>query len=220
MNRILLLETSSRNCSVALGVDGVLQHVVEMDSEEYVHAEKLHVFIQQLLKETNVSLTQLSAICISKGPGSYTGLRIGTSAGLRIGTSAAKGLCYGLNIPLIAIETTLILASYAKEKFPRNRQFLPMIDARRMEVYCALYDIDLTVMENVDAKIVDEVFFQKHNMEHTVFVGDGVEKCKTLIPYPENMLPCLPSASMMASLAQQKFNQQVFEDVAYFEPSV
>jgi len=210
MNRILLLETSSRNCSVALGVDGVLQHVVEMDSEEYVHAEKLHVFIQQLLKETNVSLTQLSAICISKGPGSYTGLRIGTSA--------AKGLCYGLNIPLIAIETTLILASYAKEKFPRNRQFLPMIDARRMEVYCALYDIDLTVMENVDAKIVDEVFFQKHNMEHTVFVGDGVEKCKTLIPYPENMLPCLPSASMMASLAQQKFNQQVFEDVAYFEP--
>lgn len=210
MNRILLIETSSRNCSVALSVDGVMQRVVEMDSEEYVHAEKLHAFVEQLLKETNVSLNQLDAVCVSKGPGSYTGLRIGVSA--------AKGFCHGLSIPLIALETTLILASYAKEKFPQRKQFLPMIDARRMEVYCALYNSDLSIKEMVSAQVVDENFFQNPDMEQTILVGDGVEKCKDFILFPNNMLPCLPSASMMAGLAQQKFNQQEFEDVAYFEP--
>lgn len=210
MNRILLIETSSRNCSVALSGDGALRGLVEMDSEEYVHAEKLHAFIEQLLKEANVSLTQLNAVCVSKGPGSYTGLRIGVSA--------AKGFCHGLSIPLMALETTLILASYAKEKFPQHRQFLPMIDARRMEVYCARYNSDLSIKEAIQAQIVDEKFFQKPDIEYAVLVGDGVEKCIDFIPHLENILPCLPSASMMAGLAQQKFNQHEFEDVAYFEP--
>lgn len=210
MSRILLIETSSKNCSVALSINGVTSHCIELASDEYVHAEKLHLFIDELLKYEGTTLKQLDAISVSKGPGSYTGLRIGVSA--------AKGFCFALNIPLIAIETTLVLSSYAREKFPNALQFLPMIDARRMEVYCALYDNQLKTKEPVKAKIVDESFFQIDNIDSTILVGDGVEKCIEFIPHAENMLPCLPSASMMASLSQIKFNTNQFEDLAYFEP--
>ncbi len=206
----MLIETSSKNCSVALGVNGVAVKFLEIASEEYVHAEKLHVLIEELLQQSNISLKELDAVCVSKGPGSYTGLRIGVSA--------AKGFCYGLNIPLIALDTTLILSFFAREKFPAAKQFLPMIDARRMEVYCALYDDSLKIKEPVKAQIVDESFFQKEEIEHIILVGDGVEKCSSLIAHKHNMLPTLPSASMMATLAYEKFNQQQLEDVAYFEP--
>ncbi len=210
MSKILLIETSSKNCSVALGINGVAEKCLEISSEDYVHAEKLHILIDELLLQCSTKLSELDAVCVSKGPGSYTGLRIGVSA--------AKGFCYGLNIQLIALETTLILAAHAKEKFPSAKQFLPMIDARRMEVYCALYDTLLNTLEPVSAQVVDDLFFQKEHLEQTILVGDGVEKCIEFIPHASNMLPALPSASMMAKLAQESFDKSLFEDVAYFEP--
>lgn len=210
MVRILLIETSSKNCSVAIGVNGVIGNWVEAFSEDYIHAEKLHEFIDTLLNTEGIRLQDLDAVCVSKGPGSYTGLRIGVSA--------AKGFCFGLNIPLIAIDTTLILADHAKEQFPTATQFLPMIDARRMEVYCALYDAHLNNIEPITAQIVDENFFLKENNEHPIFVGDGIEKCMALISEKQNTLICFPSARMMARLAQEKFAKKEFVDVAYFEP--
>lgn len=210
MSSILLIETSSKNCSVALSIKGTVVHFVESASEEYIHAEKLHSFIQELLQKEQIALKELDAVCVSKGPGSYTGLRIGVSA--------AKGFCYALNIPLIALETTQILSSHARSIHPTAIQFLPMIDARRMEVYCALYDINLTIKEAVSAQIVTAEFFQKSNIENTILVGDGVEKSKGFIPFKENMLPCLPSAKMMGELAQRAYDEKRFEDLAYFEP--
>jgi tRNA threonylcarbamoyladenosine biosynthesis protein TsaB len=210
MCRILLIETSSKNCSVGLSVDGQLVHHQEMSADGYIHAEKLHSFIQEVLQDSGVTTQQLNAVAVSKGPGSYTGLRIGVSA--------AKGLCFALNIPLIALDTTWMLAWYAKEQHPQATHFLSMIDARRMEVYYALYDASLSMADGIKAQIVDDEFLSRFNMTATVLVGDGAEKCKSLITGDFIMLPALPSVTMMAAGATDFYRNGKFEDTAYFEP--
>ena len=211
MALILNLETATKTCSVALAKDAdVLAHK-ELTTEKFSHAEKLNLFIEQVIAEANSSLNDLEAVAISAGPGSYTGLRIGTST--------AKGLCYALDIPLISINSLKALAARVES---RSGLLCPMFDARRMEVYCAIYDNELNSILTTDAIVIDESSFQTElNSGLVHFIGPGAEKCMAAIKH-ENAIFDLKievSAKGMALLSEQKFKGSDFEDVAYFEPA-
>ncbi len=215
MSLILGIETATKMCSVAISRDGVLLALKETGGE-YSHSENLNHFIELVCKEAKIELSEIDAIAVSKGPGSYTGLRIGVSS--------AKGLCYGLEKPLIAVDTlkALVLAVINSNSFERTTLFCPMIDARRMEVYTALYNSKLEMVEPISAKIIDEQsFVDVLEKNQVVFFGDGAEKCKTLLSQYTNAVfidNVEPSAKFVNQLATEKFNKQQFENVAYFEP--
>ena len=206
---ILNIETATKNCSVSLSKNGETILCKELAEQGYSHAEKLHVFIEEVLKETGIGVVDLKAIAVSKGPGSYTGLRIGVSS--------AKGLCYALGIPLISIDTLQVLAhQVAVEK----GLIVPMIDARRMEVYSAVFDSKHTKISPVQAEILTENSYAEIT-EPIYFVGDCQEKCQTvLIKDNFHFLPEIkfPSANEMSNMSYDKFVKNEFEDVAYFEP--
>ena len=206
---ILNIETATKNCSVALSKNGDTIACKEIAEQGYSHAEKLHVFIEELLKETELNFHDLNAVAVSKGPGSYTGLRIGVSA--------AKGLCYALNIPLISIDTLSILAHQIQIK---DGLIVPMIDARRMEVYSAVFDSKNIKIREVQAEILTHESFLNY-AEIINFVGDCNEKAKTVLQQPNFLFHdnCMyPSANEMSQLSYEKFQGKDFEDVAYFEP--
>jgi tRNA threonylcarbamoyladenosine biosynthesis protein TsaB len=209
MALILNIETATKNCSVALSMEGKTLAIRELSEQNFSHAEKLHVFIEELLLETNVTFKDVKAIAVSQGPGSYTGLRICVSA--------AKGLCYALSIPLIAVDTLEILARKIQIS---SGIILPMIDARRLEVYCALFDSNYAKIREIKAEIIDENSFQEET-EIIHLIGDGAMKFKEILTdkkfkyYPEIQFP---SASEMSLISFQKFKNNQFEDVAYFEP--
>lgn len=209
MALILNIETATKNCSVALSKDGKTLAIREIAEQNFSHAEKLHVFIEELLLETNVTFKDVKAVAVSQGPGSYTGLRIGVSA--------AKGLCYALSIPLIAIDTLEILARKIQIS---SGIILPMIDARRLEVYCAFFDSNYAKIRETKAEIIDENSF-KEETEIIHLIGDGAIKFKEILTdkkfkyYPEIQFP---SAAEMSLISFQKFKNNQFEDVAYFEP--
>lgn len=211
MALILSLETATTACSAALAKDGALLALREVN-EGYTHSENLTVFAEQVLKEAGVSFSDLDAIAVSKGPGSYTGLRIGVSA--------AKGFCFALDKPLIAINTLRAMASGVS--ISERALLCPMIDARRMEVYCAVYDEQGNEIRPVSAEIIDENSFSdilKNNK--IIFFGDGAAKCRAKLGQHPNAVfidNVFPSAAFLAPLAEQKFNEKKFEDVAYFEP--
>lgn len=214
MALIINLETATTVCSVALAKDGQLLFVKEINGD-YTHAENLTRFIDTVLEETGYTLKQLDAISISKGPGSYTGLRIGVST--------AKGLCYSLNKPLIAINTLQHSASACSLRYgEKNDLFCPMIDARRMEVYCAIYDKNNRCIRATAAEIIDEQAFHELLKKQVIyFFGDGAEKCKPVLSQNPNAVfidHLYPSAANMIGLSEQAYTQQQFEDVAYFEP--
>lgn len=176
----------------------------------YSHAEKLHVYIDEILKEAKITSNQLEAIAVSKGPGSYTGLRIGVST--------AKGLCFALDKPLISVSTLKALALQVQAK---SGVIVPMLDARRLEVYSAIYDTDYNEVRNIEAQILDENAFKKQLDKGLVyFIGDGVEKTKTLIQHKNAVFieGKLPSSNQMSVLAFNKHKKSDTEDVAYFEP--
>jgi tRNA threonylcarbamoyladenosine biosynthesis protein TsaB len=209
MALILNIETATKNCSVALSKDGKTLAIREIAEQNFSHAEKLHVFIEELLLETNASLQDVQAIAVSKGPGSYTGLRIGVSA--------AKGLCYALSIPLIAVDTLEILARKIKVS---SGIILPMIDARRLEVYSAFFDSNFAKIRETKAEVINENSFQdESDMLH--LIGDGALKFKEILNakkfkyYPDIQYP---SAAEMGLISFEKFQNNQFEDVAYFEP--
>lgn len=209
LSYILNIETATKNCSVALAKEGKTIFYKEIAEEGYSHAERLHVFIEEIIKEVGITLQDLSAVAVSQGPGSYTGLRIGVSA--------AKGLCYALNIPLIAIDTVQALASQVTIS---NGLIIPMIDARRMEVYSAVFSPNLEQKREVLAEIITENSFE--NLQETLyFVGDCAEKCK-LVLTKENYIfldeIVYPSAKEMSFLSFEKFKKSDTVDVAYFEP--
>lgn len=207
---ILNIETSTKNCSVSLSKNGNTIALKELNNGNYSHAEKLHVFIDSVLKEAGVKMQQLDAIAISKGPGSFTGLRIGVSS--------AKGLCFALDIPLISIDT---LQSLALQITTEDGYVIPMLDARRMEVYSNVYNKDNKQIREIEAQILDETSFQNYLEKKPVyFIGDGVPKTKELISHPNAFFidDKLPSANEMGMLAFQKFQQNDFENTAYFEP--
>ena len=209
MTYILNIETATKNCSVSLAKDGQTVLCKEIAEQGYSHAEKLHVFIEEIIKESGITVKDLKAIAISKGPGSYTGLRIGVST--------AKGLCYALEIPLIAIDTLQVLAQKVTQK---NGLIVPMIDARRMEVYSAVFDSNQKKILEVQAEVLTENSYAD-STETLYFVGDCQEKCQSVLTKDNFVfLPeiVFPSANEMISISFEKFNNNEFEDVAYFEP--
>jgi len=208
MTYILNIETATKNCSVSLAKNGETILCKEIAEQGYSHAEKLHVFIEEIVNEANLNFSEIKAVAVSKGPGSYTGLRIGVSA--------AKGLCYALQIPLISIDTMQVLAK--KANF--DGLIVPMIDARRMEVYSAIFDKNHNKIKEVEAEILTENSYQ--DFDQTIyFVGDCQEKCKTVLVKDNfKFLPeiVFPSANEMSQLSFEKFQNNDFKDVAYFEP--
>lgn len=207
---LLHLETSTKNCSVAISKNDELLCLCEEYSENFGHSEKLHQFVEWALQGAEISIDQLDGVCVSKGPGSYTGLRIGVSA--------AKGYCYGLEIPLLSLNSLEILA---QTQINQDYDFIiPMIDARRMEVYTAIFDGNGKQISEIEAKILDEFSFQEFSDKKIVFIGDGVEKSQSVLNLPnaEYKLGIHPSGEFMKNLANEKFLKKDFEDVAYFEP--
>ena len=207
---ILNIETATTNCSVSLSKEGETFALKEDNSKQYSHAERLHVYIDTLLEQNNVKPTDLDAIAVSKGPGSYTGLRIGVSA--------AKGLCFALDKPLISISTLEALARQVKTE---EGLIVPMLDARRMEVYSAVFDANYNTVRNIEAQILDEQSFATYLEKGKVhFIGNGVDKTKTLITHKNAVFieNKLPSANEMSFIAFNKYKKNDIEDVAYFEP--
>ena len=206
---ILCIETATTNCSVALSVNGSVIAFREDSSKGYSHAEKLHVFIAEVLQEAAIEKSEIQAIAVSKGPGSYTGLRIGVSA--------AKGLCYALDIPLISVETLRVLVQQVSGK----GTIVPMLDARRMEVYVAVFNENREEMRGTKAEILTPTSFLNFLDEgQTIFIGDGVSKFEAICDHANAKFvrDTLPSAKDMAILAVEKYHAKHFEDVAYFEP--
>ena len=214
---ILCIETATTMCSVALGKDGKLIAHKELN-EGYTHAENITVFIQDVITQAKTGISQLDAVAVSKGPGSYTGLRIGVSS--------AKGLCYALDKPLIAVETlehfSLSQSRLRTPDLNHPALFCPMLDARRMEVYCAVYDKEGNEVLPVSAKIIDENSFSDLlNENKIIFFGDGASKCKEALSHHDNahfIDGVYPSAIAMISIAEEKFTKNEFADPAYFEP--
>ena len=208
---ILNIETSTKACSVALHKNGELIVCREDVTANFSHSEKLLKFISELFSDEKLSISDLDAIAVSMGPGSYTGLRIGIST--------AKGLCYGLDIPLISI-STLKAMSFGMALEIKADLYCPMIDARRMEVYSAFFDINNTEVRKIQADIIDENSYKKELEKKVVFFGDGSEKLIEKIKDKNAIFvsDIHPSAKNMGLLSYQKFTKSLFEDLAYFEP--
>lgn len=214
MAYLLHIESTSTVCSVAISRDAELIAIKEINNG-YTHAENLHVFIEQLLFETSLQAKDLNAISVSSGPGSYTGLRIGFSA--------AKGLTYALQIPLITIDTLKALCSEVTNAENKNAIYCPLLDARRMEVYCAIYDNQLKEIMAVQPLVLNEESIKVFNQTKDIyFFGDGMPKAKALLQTLPNVHfidDITASASSMIELAFQKYIIQDFADMAYVEPN-
>ena len=214
MARILNIETSTTVCSVNIAENGN-KIIGKETNEQNAHSKVLTVFIESILKESGIDIKTVDAVAVSKGPGSYTGLRIGVSA--------AKGIAYAAGINLISVSTLQNMAHGMKQlrDFPKDILFAPMIDARRMEVYTQLFDKDLNQLNEISAQIIDETSFAEQLEKHSiVFFGDGSSKCKDFIQHEnalfvENMNP---SADYMIPFSEEAYQKGRFEDVAYFEP--
>lgn len=210
MSLILNIETATNVCSVALARDGKLISLKE-SKQDKSHAELLTVFIEDILNTNNLKASSLDAVAVSKGPGSYTGLRIGVST--------AKGICFGINKPLIGISTLQAMAYGVCEK--HNSWFCPMIDARRQEVYSAFFDNKNQLKREVSADIIETNSYKDILDERKViFFGNGSEKCKNILKsknafFIDNISP---SAKNMIELSEKAFNNKKFENTAYFEP--
>jgi len=231
MATILNIETATSVCSVAIGINGECVALKEIN-EGRTHAEVLTIFIEDVIKQAGISYKGLDAIAVSSGPGSYTGLRIGVST--------AKGLCYALDKPLIAVDTLEAMAVGGIERFQNIENnhsliepgvfgyevnkilFCPMIDARRMEVYTSFYYIDWELFRPVSADVITDEIYDDYLKEYKMlFFGDGMPKCKNLLSGNNNsyfLNNVLPSAAHMTDLSHISFDVNEFEDLAYFEP--
>lgn len=210
MAYILNIETATKNCSVSIAKDGEIISLHELNDGEYSHAEKLHEFIQKVINEANITTSDLKAVAVSKGPGSYTGLRIGVSA--------AKGLCFALDIPLISIHTLKAMATAISIEVGVK---IPLLDARRMEVYAAVFNKTNDFEKDVWAEIIDENSFETYlNNGPVYFLGDGAEKCKEIITHKNAVFidNKFPSSKEMGKLSYDKYKKSDIENVAYFEP--
>ena len=219
---ILCLETATPSCSVALVHNGEVL-ACEEDPKGQNHSEKITLFIGSVMKKAGISYNQLDAVAVSMGPGSYTGLRIGVST--------AKGICYAVSKPLIAVETlqsmayggkVVISSEVEKSSLNGNIMLVPAIDARRMEVYAAIFDENVNKIKDTEAVIIDENSFSDLKNDHHLYLfGDGADKCAELFANDDKITVIKDfycSAKYMNTIAQQKFNNSEFVDVAYFEP--
>ena len=211
MALILLIESATKSCSVSLSSENKIIACKEEVNEQYSHAEKLTVFITELFKTQDFTIKDLDAVAVSKGPGSYTGLRISVST--------AKGLCYALDIPLISVSTLKAMAFGMAQK-EKSDLYCPMIDARRMEVYNAFYNSTNKEIRGIQADIIEACSYQKELDKKVLFFGDGAGKCKQMIQHPNARFidGFFPSSKDMLEIANEKFAEKDFEDVVYFEP--
>lgn len=210
MALILNLETATTNCSVSLAEDGKLLALREENYEGYSHAEKLHVFIDEVIQEAGITMQHLSAVAVSKGPGSYTGLRIGVAA--------AKGICFSLDIPLIATPT---LDSLARQVTVKEGFLIPMLDARRMEVYAKVLGPSYELVRDTMAEVIDAGSFSEFAEKSKVYLlGNGAKKCRSVLTHPNFQFQdeLVPSAREMADMSFERYSNNEFEDLAYFEP--
>ena len=217
MSLILNIETATGVCSVALARDGHFIGLKESNTKNS-HSSVLTLFMDEVMKSAGIAFPDIDAVAVSEGPGSYTGLRIGVAA--------AKGLCYALEKPLIGVETLRAMAigmlrSQSREE-EKNILYCPMIDARRMEVYCAIFDNKGDEIRETRAEIIDENSFMEYlGKNRVVFAGDGALKCRPLFENHPNAVfseDFQTSAKFMISLSEEKFSKKNFEDLAYFEP--
>jgi tRNA threonylcarbamoyladenosine biosynthesis protein TsaB len=207
---ILNIETTTKNCSVSIAEKGEILAIKELNNGNYSHAEVLHPFILDVLKEANLTSNRIDAVAVSKGPGSYTGLRIGVSA--------AKGLCFALDKPLISIDT---LTSLSFSITIEEGIIVPMLDARRLEVYASVFNEKHQKIREIKAEIIDENSFCEYLERSKVyFLGDGSQKCKEIITHKNAIFidAKFPSAQEMAKLSYEKYKISDIENVAYFEP--
>ncbi len=206
---ILNIETTTKNCSVSISKNGQTIYCKEDATQGYSHAEFLHQFVQECLTQTKLRFSDLNAVAVSQGPGSYTGLRIGVSA--------AKGFCFALQIPLISVDTLTVLAL---QKKIQSGLIIPMIDARRMEVYSAVFDPNFQKVRAVEAQIIDEFSFE--NIKENIYIiGDCQEKIQAVLSNSNFIFDHIiqfPSAKEMSYLGFEKYKKDDFVDVAYFEP--
>lgn len=208
---ILNLETATTNCSVSISKGNETIALKENNAAGYSHSEQLHVYIKEALEEASLSFSDLDAIAISKGPGSYTGLRIGVSS--------AKGLCFSLDLPLISVPTLQGMAHQVK--LEKGELVIPVLDARRMEVYSCVFDAHHQEIRETRAEIITEKSFADFVFDKKVFViGSGAQKCKDILQHPNFHFDetIVPSAAQMGPIAYKKYLAKQFEDVAYFEP--
>lgn len=209
--KILYLETSSKNCSVAISDNEKLLCLCEEVSENYKQSESLHAFVEWALEGAGISMKDIEAVSLGKGPGSYTGLRIGAAS--------AKGFCYGLKVPLMAVNS---LESMIEPFLGSNYEFIvPLIDARRMEVYTAVYEgVTGKEISGTEAKILDENSFEEFRNKKVIFVGDGAKKAQEILNLPDAEFrdDIYPSAQYLIKKTLEKLDQKDLEDIAYFEP--
>lgn len=209
--KILYLETSSKNCSVAISDGDQLLCVCEEVSENYKQSESLHTFVEWALEGAKLSMKDIEVVSLGKGPGSYTGLRIGAAS--------AKGFCYGLKIPLIAVNS---MESMIEPFLGQNYDLvIPLVDARRMEVYTAVYDGNSgEEILPTEAKILDKYAFEEFKDQKVLFIGDGAAKAKDILQLPnaEFKTDIFPSAQYLIKKTLEKIQNKKFEDIAYFEP--
>ncbi len=224
MARILLLETTTKACSAGIADRGEVIALREDVSSEYSHSAFLTVFVEEALQEAGMKTGDLDAVAVSRGPGSYTGLRIGVSV--------AKGICFGQDIPLLAIDTMKALAATGIAHISRTHGvippapgktlFCPMIDARRMEVYYALFDMDLLPIRETRAEVMDKHSLREEPLRESriFYFGDGAAKCRDVLmaPHMHYVEGIHPGARGMAKEAEKRFSGEQFEDLAYFEP--
>ena len=213
MSRIILIETSTSLCSTAL-IEGNSVVSSRRSDEPRAHASKTALFVQEMLQERGLKVSDCDAVCVSMGPGSYTGLRVGVST--------AKGLCFGAGIPLLAVGTLDTLVAQAGENIPAGcRRIVPMIDARRMEVYSAVFDAQSGErLTEVEPRIIDQDSYADELAEGSVlFIGDGAGKCASVITSPNaHFINVCPEAEAMKNPALKEFESGNFRDTAYFEP--
>ena len=219
MSLILNIETSTEVCSVSISENGKCKHLkicgnnLQTTDNKGNHSKLLAVFINDILTENNILPKHLNAVAISSGPGSYTGLRIGVSS--------CKGFCFGANLPLISVNTLLIMANMAINMHKNNFDlYIPMIDARRMEVYSAIFDKNLDFISDVEAKIIDENSYSEIKNKKVAFFGNGSDKCKEILNNNNFtfLSDIFPSAEYMCNLSEKLFLEKKFEDLVYFEP--
>lgn len=212
MSLILSLETATSVCSVALHSDSAVLGTSDLHISQRASSQ-LTVMIDELLKRCDVQPNALNAVAVSAGPGSYTGLRIGVAT--------AKGMCFALGLPLIAINTLESMVTKIANHYKDNVIFCPMLDARRMEVYCLLTNNKLEILEPTQAKVIDtESFLKVLESNKVIFFGNGAAKCKEMITHTNAVFlkDVVPSATQVGNLAYKRFTAQQFENLADFEP--
>ena len=216
MVSLLSIETSTHSFSCALHQNGKLAAIEESVSNQTT-ASMLAVMLDKLFADTQIKKNQLSGVVVAAGPGSYTGLRIGVAT--------AKGICYALGIPLVSVNTLYLMAHQVLNASVKSREsealLCPMLDARRMEVYCTLFDGDLNLIEPTQAKVIDETSFFQHLDKHPIyFFGEGSDKCRETIKHPNAKFisGIKPSAAALGTIGFQKFSSGEFEDLEHFEP--